>query len=110
MWWCAAAETSAALMPGQTVSVRYRPQKAGAPTEAETWGRSPSAPLGLPVKALQESTPQRMRVGCIAAERACMSMSEVGPCTLRRSWPSVELALTGGTAPMTASKDGVSLD
>src|ERR1700730_12276295 len=80
------------------------------PTDPATWGRSPSAPVGLAVNDLQESTPQRMRGGCIAAERAWMSVSEVGPCTLRNTWPMVESALRGGTTPMTASNDGVSPD
>jgi len=59
-------------MPGQTVSVSTDPRSPALQPTGDL-RRSPSEPVGSRLKALHESTPQRMRVGCIAAERAWMS-------------------------------------
>src|ERR1700682_6312908 len=73
-----------------------------------TWGSRASEPLGVLLNALHESTPHRIRVGCMASEWAWMLTRVVGPVTLWRSWPRVDVALAGGASPITAEKYGVS--
>src|SRR5438132_3062448 len=106
---CAAA-TSAPLIPGQTVLVRYRPQKSGTPSWEATCGYRPLPALASPVNDLQESTPQRVRevwtVGVTRPESAWMSTS-LGGAAARCSSRLRTLLSARCTEPTAARNDGI---
>src|SRR5258707_442224 len=96
MWYLAARATSPEVIPGQTVSVRYRPQNSGVP-------KPPTIDEKISVIDLQESTPQSMCVGWIDVDFAWTSTrlglaGAFAACTM----PPPMRAFVDGSAPMTA--------
>src|SRR5439155_14178530 len=103
MLWLAASAISVELMPGQTVFVRYRPQKSGVPRERTTALYRFCPP---PMNGLQESTPHSRCVGSMAADLAWMS-TRAGAAGAFCTTLLLAVGMASGNTPTTAVYFGV---